>query len=135
MGRPAYKINDTDYRDAIIYLLEQHKYSGAYHKLTLCLTGEELQSWCDDNLDAEQFQKLKQVIWARRKRSKDAMKSKKPKQITISRRAWKSLRELANQDGMNYSEVLENYLGALNECPTVLRKRFLETGKLYFSDN
>lgn len=130
MGRPAYKITDADYSDAVIYLLEQYKFSGSYYKLSKSNNAEELQQWCDEYLDEEQFKKLKQVIWAKRKRTKDAMKSLKPKQITISRKAWKHLSDLSKKDGMSYSELLENYLEVLNESTSVSRKRLLEKGTL-----
>lgn len=130
MGRPAYRITDADYNNAMIYLLEQHKYSLAYHQLALCQTGEELQVWCDEQLSADEFKRLKQVILARRKRTRDMAGRKKPKQITLQLRAWRSLKQLAKEDGLTYSEVLEKYMEALCEMPKPVREQWIATGKL-----
>ena len=127
MPRPSYKIKNEDYSIAMEYLLNKFKYSGGYPYLIKCLNEEELQSWCDEYISDVQFKKLKQVIWATRKRNSDKAKFREnpTKQMSISKNALKVTNLLCKSDKMTQSQVIENYLGALAEMPKKMRDDIL----------
>jgi len=123
MARPAYKITKADFAIAVEYLEKHFSHSGGFMVLRQCSTPDMLQGWCDDYLTAAEWKKLKQVIWATRKRNKAEIKPKqKPKNITISHQAWSELSELAEGEGITLSHALVKYIAGINRMSEIQRR-------------
>ena len=69
-----------------------------------------LNEWCEKWLDSRQWTQLKNAIRAARKRTAD-MKRDPPKSVTLSRKAWRIISDLAKRDGVTLSALIEDRLG------------------------
>jgi hypothetical protein len=66
-----------------------------------------LQHWCERWLDEDQWRALKAAVRAARKRRRDRTGPRTPPvNVTLSRRAWLILSELARHEGLTLSEWL-----------------------------
>ena len=65
-----------------------------------------LNKWCEEWLSSEHWTQLKNAIRAARRRKADLTREA-PKHVTLSRRAWSMLHDLAERDGITLSEYLE----------------------------
>ncbi|NRB43152.1 MAG: hypothetical protein HRU20_32580 [Pseudomonadales bacterium] len=126
MARPAYKITEEDFSIAYKYLSKKHEGSAALMSLRVCGNGTELQDWCDIELKKSEFQKVKQVIWAERKRFEDSKKRNKSKQITISKNAWEVLKRLSEDENLSLSETIENFINPMVQMPKPERDRLVK---------
>lgn len=68
-------------------------------------TPELLQAWCDDYLDPDQWKKLKNSIWASRKRGR-GYKIRKKKQVDLDLYTWQRLKERAEEHNLNLSDMI-----------------------------
>lgn len=69
-----------------------------------------LNAWCERWLTDSQWTQLKNAVRAARKRARDLTRDK-PVSVTLSRRAWRILHDLAERDGATLSELIEQKLG------------------------
>jgi len=66
-----------------------------------------LKRWCERWLDADQWRALKAAVRAARKRRRDRTGTRNPPvNVTLSRRAWSVLSDLARHDGVTLSDWL-----------------------------
>ncbi len=120
-GRPKYKITQSDFFSAYLYLERNYNDYSFQKLLRKIKTPEQLQSFCDDNLTTEQWKKLKTTIFAERKRNKDSVPGRQQKNITLSQDAFNQLQAFKNtlQDHTDkkysYSDLIIAVFTHLNE--------------------
>ena len=78
-------------------------------ELRLCRDPVTLNAWCEKWLSREQWQQLKTAARAARKRSRNTHRAK-PKNITLTHKAWRMLSALAKRDEVTLSEFIESRL-------------------------
>ena len=91
-------------KDTTRQLKAQRKYETAKRELVT------LNEWCEKWLDSRQWTQLKNAIRAARKRTADLSRDQ-PKNVTLSRKAWRIISDLAKRDGVTLSALIENRLG------------------------
>jgi len=110
-GRPPYSITTgVDYVNARTYIknaMERGDISQAAGYITFrnADSAEKLQVWCDDNLDTDQFEKLKTAVRVARKRSRD-YKQQPRKSVDLSWPAWMALSRIAEERGVTLSDAV-----------------------------
>ena len=120
-GRPKYTITQSDFFSAYLYLERNYQDYSFQKLLRQIKSPEQLQAFCDDNLTAEQWKKLKTTIFAERKRNKDSVPGKKQKNITLSQDAFNQLQAFKNSLHDNagkkysYSDLIGAIFTHLNE--------------------
>lgn len=111
VGRPPYTITTgVDFVNARAYIknaMERGDISqvSGYMTFRNADTAEKLQAWCNDYLDADQFEKLKTAVRVARKRSRD-YKRQPRKSVDLSWPAWMALSRLAEERGVTLSEAV-----------------------------
>ena len=68
---------------------------------------QQVNAWCEINLNSAEWQKLKTAVRKRRERMK---RHNDLKTVTISARAFELLAKLSKRDNVTYSAALERYL-------------------------
>ncbi len=115
MARPRYTLSEGDYPAARAYV--QRKLATQPYWLDN-LQGEDewaqvkrdpltLWQWCERWLDEEQWRQLKAALRAARKRRRERSGMRDPAvNVTLSRKAWLILSELARRDKVTLSDWL-----------------------------
>jgi macrodomain Ter protein organizer (MatP/YcbG family) len=68
-----------------------------------------LNSWCEQWLDGEQWRQLKGAVRMARKRQRDKTGDRDPVvNVSLSRPAWRMLRDLAKYEGLTLSAFIES---------------------------
>lgn len=121
MSKPKYAIPEADHPAAVAYLRTklQNPYwptedtaahvaaSRTFKKASR--DSVTLTTWCDKHLDTDQMTRLKGIIRQTRKRTRDLSRDK-PKGVTLSRKAWQILHDMAEADGVTLSAWIESRL-------------------------
>lgn len=129
MARPRFLIEEFE-ADAAYAYLQKHirsqvwygesvdKLSNAqrsFGKIPLLASAAQkaqlLNCWGEENLQSKHWQKLKNLLRARRKRRKDNQHfDTRQKTISLDYQAWSRLRRRAQQLNLNLSETIEHLL-------------------------
>lgn len=110
-GRPSYKITQQDYSYAWRYIdraMQEGDISSVtgYMAFRNAHDAELLQTWCDDYLPKDVFEKMKRAIRASRKRSRDYRTTQRKVGIDLDHAAHLHLSSLANELGMSLSDTI-----------------------------
>ena len=116
MGRKRHKITEQDLLAAWGYIQRKLKnetgWPVANNKRAnksleeSSITATELNSWCDEWLSREQWEKLRNAIIAARKRERDKGSDQGTKHIDLNHDAWRLLSDLAKHEGVTLSKFL-----------------------------
>jgi macrodomain Ter protein organizer (MatP/YcbG family) len=111
MGRPAYKITDSDYVIAYNYIADgmtrgDISDTNGYMRFRNADTADKLQAWCDDYLEKESWQRLKNAVLAARKRQRDRVARRRKKSVDLDWNAWLCLSSMAREEGRTLSEMI-----------------------------
>ena len=121
MAKPRYTITVQDHLSVLGYLESKQrnlmdwptddplKRIRSDKELRLCRDPVTLNSWCEKWLSGDQWRQLKTAARASRKRSRN-LRRNKPKNITLTRKAWRMLSDLATRDRVTLSELIESRL-------------------------
>lgn len=113
MARAPYQVCERDKRFIISYiqrklatemfwLSDNHQAQAQWH--TAQRDPVTIQQWCEHWLSDQQWQQLKAAVRAARRRA--YRRDDPPVNVTLSRRAWQVVADLARDDGMTLSQWL-----------------------------
>jgi macrodomain Ter protein organizer (MatP/YcbG family) len=77
-----------------------------YRKFCNAETTDKLQTWCNDYLSDEVFEKLKRAVRASRKRSRDFRSTQRKVTVTLDHAAHLRLSIAAEELGMTFSDTI-----------------------------
>ncbi len=127
MARPKYQITPADCSFARrwvegkqanpAWLGNEQAYAAHQNLVEREETASELNAWCEQWLNSQQWTQLKNAIRAGRRRTRvDDDVS-----VTLSRNAWQILSFWAEQDGCTLSGLIERRLGPQSESGDIKR--------------